>query len=60
MSAWIIALMASVGITTWAYSKLQQRTGYGNPRDAFIGAVTTGIIAFIVLYMLAKTLIPSS
>lgn len=60
MSAWIIALMTAVGVSAWAYSKLQQRTGYGNSRNALIGAATTGVITFIVLYMLAKMLIPAN
>lgn len=59
MSPWIIALMLSVGASAWIFSKLQQRTGYGNNKAALIGTVTAGIVIFIIVYMTAKLLSPT-
>lgn len=57
MSAFFVALLFSLGAATWVYTKLQQRTGYGNASSALKGAAITGLIAFVVLYMLALVLL---
>ena len=57
MSAGLIALLCSAGAATWVFTKLQNRTGYGNNRDAIIGAVVVFVICFIVVFSLAHMLL---
>lgn len=52
MSAALVALLVAVGSATWAYTKLQNKTGYGNNRSAIIGAGVVFVIAFIVIFSL--------
>jgi Co/Zn/Cd efflux system component len=60
MSSWLIALMFSIGASTWIFSKLQQRTGYGNNQSALIGAAVSGVIIFIITYILFNIIVPAS
>ena len=53
MSAFMVALLFSVGASTWVYTKLQQRTGYGNTSSALKGTITVGVIAFVVVYTIS-------
>ena len=57
MSPVFVALLLAIGVATWVYTKLQQRTGYGNSKDAFKGAAIAGGIAFVVLLTLGLTLL---
>lgn len=50
MSAALVALLVSLGGATWVYTKLQNKTGYGNNRSAIIGAAVVFVIAFIVVF----------
>ncbi|QQS18986.1 hypothetical protein IPL68_02950 [Candidatus Saccharibacteria bacterium] len=55
MSPVFVALLFAVGVGTWVYTKLQQRTGYGNSKDALKGAAIAGGIAFVVLLTIGLT-----
>ena len=57
MSPAVVALMLAVGVGTWIYTKLQQRTGYGNSKDALKGAAIAGGIKFVVVLTLGVTLL---
>jgi hypothetical protein len=57
MSPVFVALLFAVGVATWVYTKLQQRTGYGNSKDAFKGAAIAGGIAFVVLLTIGLTVL---
>lgn len=50
MSAALVALLVSLGGATWVYTKLQNKTGYGNNRSAIIGSAVVFVIAFIVVF----------
>jgi hypothetical protein len=56
MNAFFVALLFSIGTATWVYTKLQQRTGYGNSKAAFKGAAVAGGMAFIVFLTIGLTL----
>ena len=51
MSAFYVALLASLGISTWIFTKLQGRTGYGNSKSA----LTASGIAFILVFLIVFT-----
>ncbi len=55
MSPVLVALLFSVGVGTWVYTKLQQRTGYGNSKAALKGAAVAGGIAFVVMLTIGLT-----
>lgn len=50
MGPFMVALLCSIGASTWVYTKLQQRTGYGNTSSALKGTLAVGILVFIVTY----------
>jgi len=50
VSAALVALLVSLGGATWVYTKLQNKTGYGNNRSAIIGSAVVFVIAFIVVF----------
>ena len=55
MNAFSVALLFSLGAGTWVYTKLQQKTGYGNSKGALKGAATVAGISFVVFLMLGLT-----
>lgn len=57
MSAFFVALLCSVGAATWLYTKLQRRTGYGNSGSALKGAAIAGVIVFLVILTIGKTIL---
>ncbi len=52
----ITALLLAIGGGTWVYSQLQQRTGYGNSRNAVTGAAISALIIFLITYVTARLL----
>jgi hypothetical protein len=50
MKAAIVALVVAISVSTWSYSKLQQRTGYGNGQAAFKGVILIFVMAFVVTF----------
>jgi hypothetical protein len=60
MSALFIALIFSVGASTWIYNKLRSRTGYGNNAAAFKGAAIAFVLLFVVVFSLCLMLLPKN
>ena len=56
MGPFFTAFLLAVGGGTWVYSRLQQTTGYGNSRNAIIGAVISALGIFVVTYVTANLL----
>lgn len=56
MSTALVALFVSLGGSTWVYTKLQNKTGYGNNRSAIIGAAMVFVVAFIVVFSVGHSL----
>lgn len=54
MSAALLALLIAGGGSVWIYTKLQNHTGYGNSKNAVIGALVTFAVGFIVIFTLAR------
>ncbi len=54
MGAFFTALLLAVGVGTWIFTKLQQRTGYGNSRGALIGAGIAAFGVFLLVYLTAR------
>lgn len=57
MSAAFIAVLVSLGVATWVYDKLRNKTGYGNNRSAVIGAAVVFVLAFIVIFSLSHMIL---
>lgn len=51
MGPFFTAFLLAVGGGTWTYTKLQQRTGYGNSKNAIIGAVVAAFAIFLLMYL---------
>lgn len=54
MGPFLTSLFVAIGGGTWIYSRLQQHTGYGNSRNAILGAVLSALGIFTVLYLTAR------
>lgn len=58
MNVTLIAFLVSLSAGVWVYTKLNQRTGYGNNSGAVKGAVMSALIVFLVVltvgWMIAK------
>lgn len=50
MSAAVVALLVAISSSVWVFTKLQNKTGYGNNQNAIIGAAVFFVIAFIVIF----------
>ncbi|MGB4800322.1 MAG: hypothetical protein WBP03_02295 [Candidatus Saccharimonadales bacterium] len=50
MGPLMIAFLCAVGGSTWVYTKLQQRSGYGNTASVAKGTAVAGAVIFIVVY----------
>lgn len=57
MSPFIVALLTAIGGGTWVYTKLQQKTGYGNSTSAIKGAAIAGLGIFIVVLTIGLTIL---
>lgn len=57
MSAFIIALLAAISGGTWVFTRLQNKTGYGNSKTAFKGAAIAGLGLFIVVFTIGLTVL---
>jgi hypothetical protein len=52
MSAALMDLIISVGLSGWVFTKLHSRTGYGNSQAALMGAGAAFVVTFIVVFTL--------
>lgn len=48
--AFLLALIISVCAGVWIFTKLNQRTGYGNGASAAKGAAIAGVVVFVVVF----------
>lgn len=60
MGPGLVALFAALGAGGWTYSKLQQRSGYGNSQSALTGTAIVAIITFIVVFTIGQTIFRSN
>jgi hypothetical protein len=51
MGPFFTSSLLAIGAGVWVFTKLQNRTGYGNSRGAILGAVVTGLGIFLVVYL---------
>lgn len=56
LGPFMFALLLAVGGGTWVYTRLQRSTGYGNSRNAVIGAAISAAAIFLVAYLTARQL----
>jgi len=49
MSAWIVAMMFTIGASTWAYTQVQKRNG-NNTRQSVIVTTFIGLGLFLVSF----------
>lgn len=59
-SAFLLAFLIAGGASVWIYTKLQNRTGYGNSQNAAWGAVVVFVVSFIVVFTVANMLLKSN
>ena len=57
MSTALLALLVAGATGVWIYTKLNERTGYGNSSSAIRGAAVSALIIFIVVFSLAHLLL---
>lgn len=57
MNAAFLALLIAGGGAVWIYTKLQNRTGYGNSKNAATGALVAFVLGFIVVFTIAKMIL---
>ena len=50
------SLLLAVGAGTWIFTKLQNKTGYGNSRSAWLGASISALGIFTVVYLTLRML----
>jgi len=56
MSTFWISLLATIGGSTWVYSKFYKITG-GNNQKSIIGATVIGLVGFLIIYFTLSTFI---
>lgn len=57
MNAALLALLIAMSSGVWIYTKLQQKTGYGNSSSAIKGAAIAGVIIFILVFTLGRMIL---
>jgi len=55
MSSLVIAIFMAIGIATWVFSKVMERTG-GNTKNSIIITVITAIFVFVITLTLLVVL----
>jgi hypothetical protein len=53
MNAVLVAFLMALGASVWVFTKLQDRTGYGNQKSALTGAGVSFVLIFLVVFTLA-------
>lgn len=54
MSAALLAFMFGIGASVWIFTKLQNKTGYGNQKNAIIGSAVAFVLIFLVVFSIFK------
>lgn len=57
MTAAFLALLIAGGAAVWIYTKLQNKTGYGNNTGAAKGAGVAFAIIFVVVFTIGNMLL---
>jgi hypothetical protein len=57
VGALLVAFLMALGAGTWVFTKLQNRNGYGNSKNALIGAAIVSVLVLFVIYSLARMFI---
>lgn len=50
------SVLFAAGAGVWIYTKLQQRTGYGNSSSAAKGAIISALLIFVIVFVTAMFL----
>jgi hypothetical protein len=58
VSKLLLSLLIAICGGVFIYTRLQQRTGYGNSRSAAQGAAITALIIFVLVFSLSTFLLP--
>jgi len=56
MGAVFIALITAISSATFIYTKMARQTGYGNTKNAVIGAVVAAVVIFLVVLGIVSTI----
>lgn len=56
MNNWIAWLLA-IGVTTFAYTKLNRRVGYGNTKSIIPSLIAIFVVVWVVVYTLLRFVI---
>lgn len=51
MTPFLIAFFIALGAGAWIFTKLQQKTGYGNVRATWTGTIISVVAVFVVVYI---------
>lgn len=54
MTPFLISAFIALGAGAWIYTKLQQKTGYGNTRLTWTGTTLFTVAIFAVIYVTLK------
>lgn len=54
MSAFVVALVAGIGVAAFVWSQLDHSTGNARPTNTLIGAGVAGLVAFLILLSFLK------
>lgn len=57
MNAALLALLISGGSSVWIYTKLQNKTGYGNSKSAAKAALIVFAAGFVVVFSIGKMIL---
>lgn len=55
MTPVLVAFFIALGAGAWIFTKLQQKTGYGNGRTTWTGTIISVIAIFLVIYLTLRT-----
>jgi hypothetical protein len=57
VKAAILALIISISVSVWSYTKLQNHTGYGNAKTTIKGAALVFVITYVVAFTIGLALV---
>lgn len=54
MKAALLAFLVAISVTTWAYTKLQNHTGYGNAQTTTKAAAMIFVVTMVVVFTIGQ------
>jgi hypothetical protein len=57
VKAALLAFLVAASVTTWAYTKLQNHTGYGNAQTTTKAAAMIFIVTFVVVFTIGQMIL---